>query len=136
MGIVYDFGKKSFTFDNSQSPSRLDVLFAIKQASATLKPSFDNTPNFIAGTRTSATRLTRTAGTWTVDALIGKYVVAINADVSHTVFTIARIMDNTAAYVDIAATTYGDASLVSSADTVLIYDTLDAVFDDCTWVQI
>ena len=85
-------------------------------------------------TRTSDTVFTRSAGTWTADALIGKYLVAI-VDGTPATFTISLIADNATDTATIG-TAWGDAVLVTSADTILIYDDLDAVFDDCAWVKI
>ena len=128
----FNFAIKAFGYDDSDSPSRNNILLTFKQATAYLQPAFDNIGAYIAGTRSTGTRFTRTAGTWTADELIGKYLVALDADSSHIVFTIHKIADNATTTVDISAT-WGNAALVASADTILIYDTLDEVMLDVAW---
>ncbi len=133
---TYDFARRNWDYDDNESPSRNDVKTAMIQMSSYMKPSFDNDNSYIAGVRTSATIFTPTVSeAWTVDALIGKYLVAIVAGTKST-YTIHKIADNNATTVTISATAYGDAALIASADTIMIYDTLDDAFDDVAWVQI
>ncbi len=132
---IYDFTTNQFQYNEKLSASRHAIYLAICEASAAIQPSFNNTTDLIAGTRTSDTIFTPTVSeAWTVDALIGKYLVAIDADTSKVVYTISLIADNNATTVTIG-TTWGDAALVANADAILLYDTLDAVFEDVTWVQ-
>lgn len=135
MLIPYDFLKKQFLYQEAVSPSRIDAIMDMTQASAYIRPKFNHTENTIAGTRTSDTVFTRTAGTFTVNALIGKYVIALNADVSKVVYSIHQVASNTTTAITMA-TTFGDATLLASADTVLIYDSIDAIFNDVGWEQI
>ena len=125
---TYDFVKRRWDYHEADSPSRNDVQIAMKQMSAYIEPSFDNDDNYIAGVRTSATVFTPTVSpSWTVDALIGKYLVAIDADTSKTIYTIHKIASNTADAVTIG-TSWGDAALVTDADTIMIYDSLEMAF--------
>lgn len=65
----------------------------------------------IAGTRTSDTIFTRTAGTWDVDALIGQYVFSyVNTDATAGKWTI--ITDNDASTVTISGTLYAGANRI------------------------
>lgn len=135
MLIPYDFLKKQFTYQEAIGPSRIDAIMDMTQASAYIRPKFNNLEGYIAGTRTSNTVFTRSAGTFTVDALIGKYAIALNADVSKTTYSIHQIASNTTAAITIG-TTFGDATLLASADTIIVYDSLDAIFNDVGWEPI
>lgn len=65
----------------------------------------------IAGTRTSDTVFTRTAGTWSVDSLIGQYVFSyVNTDATAGKWTI--ITDNDADTVTISGTLYAGADRI------------------------
>lgn len=133
---TYDFTRRRWDYDSSESPSKNQVDIAMKQMSAYINPSFDNLDDYIAGARTSGTVFTPTVSeAWTVDALIGKYLVALDADTSHVVYTISRIADNTATTVTIG-TTWGDSALVANADTVIIYNNLEEVFESVNWEKI
>ena len=132
---IYDFVNQRFAYNQKLDPIR-NLAYAIIHAnSATVKPQFDNTTDYIAGTRTSDIIFTRSASTWVVDALIGKYCIALDANVSHSVFSVHLFDDNDADTLTIDAT-WGDSTLVASADTVLIYDSLDEIYDDCWWVAV
>ncbi len=65
----------------------------------------------IAGTRTSPTIFTRTAGTWTVDSLIGQYVFSYVSS-APTVGTWTVIADNAAGTVTITGTLYAGANRI------------------------
>ena len=65
----------------------------------------------IAGTRTSDTIFTRTAGTWTVDALIGQYVFSY-VDSAPTVGTWTVVADNDAGTVTITGTLHTGANRI------------------------
>lgn len=65
----------------------------------------------VAGTRTSDTIFTRTAGTWVVDALIGQYLFSY-VDTAPTTGTWTVIADNTADTVTITGTLYAGANRV------------------------
>lgn len=131
--LTYDFASQRWDYDHSDSPSKNQVEIQMAQMSAYINPSFDNSDNYIAGARTSATVFTPTVSpVWTVDALIGYYVIALDADTSHIVYTVHKVASNIATALTIG-TSWGDAALVASADTILLYASLDALEEDVNW---
>lgn len=135
MADTYDFVKRAWQNVVTDGASKREVEAAMQEASAYMKPTFDNDDNYRAGTRTSDTVFTPTVSpTWTINAQAGKYLVAI-VDGTPAAFTISLIASNIATAATIG-TAWGDAVLLSSADAIMIYDTLDDVFDDCAWIQI
>ena len=131
---IYDFTAQAFAYNQKLSPIQNLAYALLNYNSAYIKPEFNNSTSYIAGTRTSDTVFTRSAETWTTDALIGYYAIALDADASHSVFTVHLIDDNDTTTITIDAT-WGDATLVASADTVLIYETLDNIYDDVDWIK-
>lgn len=132
--MYYDFRAKKFVVDDRKSPTRnsleLDILIAGLQA----KPSFTLTDEHIAGTRTSGTVFTRTAGTWTASALVGKLVAAI-VNTTPAAYTVHKIASNTTGAVTIE-TTYADAALITSADRIIIADTMQELMAKATIVAV
>ena len=122
---VYDFVARQFKYHEGLSPERNLAYLKFCEADAYLKPSFTEvaTSDAITGTRTSDTVFTRTTGTFTVDALIGKIAIAF-VSTDATAFSFHQIADNDASTVTIA-TTYGDAALFTGATRILIFDTME-----------
>lgn len=134
--LTYNFASERWDYDHTESPSRNEVQIAMAQMSAYIQPSFDNSDNYLAGVRTSATVFTPTVSpVWTVNALTGYYLIALDADTSHVVYTVSRVASNIATAVTIG-TSWGDSALVANADTILVYATLDALEEDVNWEKI
>jgi len=132
--MYFDFSTKKFVFEESEG-GRNDVELRMLELQTLYQPNFSVTADHIAGTRTSAVVFTPTVSeSWTVDALIGKYMVAfVNTDA--TTYSAHKIADNDADTVTID-TTYGDATLLSSCDRIIIFDTWKDALDSCTFEAI
>lgn len=132
--MYYDFRAKKFVMDERKDPSRnlaeLEAMLAGLQA----KPSFTLTDQHIAGTRTSNTVFTRSSGTWTADALKGKLIAAF-VNTATSVYSLHKVASNTTTAITIE-TMYGDASLVASADRIVIADTMQELMDACSIVAV
>ncbi len=123
--MIYNFLSKRYEYEATKGEAQNATELAAMLAPASVKPSFTKLSEHIAGTRTSASIFTRSSGTWTVDALIGKIAVAfVNTDSS--AFSINAITDNTATAVTIATTGADEyaAALLTSCDRICIFDSL------------
>lgn len=90
------------------------------QAGADLQAQPANAAGAIAGARTSATRFTRTSGTWTAHELIGKYIWSF-ATGSPAAGKFLKVDDNTATYINIVAG-YGAGALEATGTSIIILD--------------
>jgi len=135
----YDFVNHTFDYDQNMSPERNTAQLTTIMASAEINPS-PATTDSIAGTRTSDVIFTRSAGTWTVDALIGMYLWSF-ATGTPTVGNFLKIADNAADTVTVSAA-YGAGALQTTGTSVIILastseaEAMQLLEDISSWIKI
>lgn len=121
---IYDFFNRKFTYNEQMSPERNAAYLGLCEANANLKIDVTAPTGNIAGTRTSATRFTRTAGTFDLDADVGKYVLAYKSNDTDvwSWHKISAVEDPAEGYLDIS-TAYGNVALGAGIDNIIVFTT-------------
>ena len=134
----YNFVKHIVEYEENVPEDRNAAQILAMQASAEVQPDPDDT-DAIAGTRTSDTIFTRTAGTWTVDEVIGKFLWSFATGTPKT-GNFLKISDNATDTVTIDST-YGAGALEATGTSILILDSTDEdeamalLEDNSAWVK-
>lgn len=120
----YDFVTGLFEIEENMSPARNLADLTAAKASAEIQPN-PSEDTGIAGTRTSATVFTRTAGTWVVDALIGYYLWSYKTG-TPAAGEFLKIADNAAGTATIDAA-YGSGALQTTGTSIILLENTDEI---------
>lgn len=116
----YDYVVNKVVYEENLPADYNDAQINAMMASAQIVAQPTNDDDAIAGTRTSNTRFTRSAGTWAVDALIGKFLWSHESGSPET-GEFLKIADNGTATVDVDPD-YGSGALETTGTAIIILD--------------